>query len=150
MFDIFKKRWEVLLFVFGVLVTLSATFKWIGSLDAMPSQIQAVEARIERLEKRIRIECQHVGEFQIKDIVSLLKMAEQRQAELRRQRDKFLDMDMGKKKREDNPIFVTLEGMEKSWLEITRFLREEQLFYHKITLSCLSDQGDVKDSGDTK
>ena len=148
MIEVFKKRWESLIFMFGVLAALFVAFKWIDSrlttLDEAPGKIQAVEIRIERLEKRIRNECQHVGEFQVRDIDSLLKMAEQRQVELRRQRDEFLIRFRDGEELNDNPIFVTLAETEKSWLEITRVLREEQRLYHKITLACSSDSSDIK------
>jgi len=154
MIEIFKKRWDSLLFAFGVLTILFAAFKWIDSrlttLDETPGKIQAIEDRIGKLEKRIRYECQHVGEFQVKDIESLLKMAKQRSAELRRQRDDFMIRSKDGEKLRENPIFVTLEETEKRWLEITKFLREEQRVYHKITLACSSDSSDADESGGVK
>ena len=150
MFEIFKKRWQAFIFAFSVLGALFAGFQWVNSqlttLKETPGKLTALGVRIKRLETRIEAECRHVGEFQVKDIDSLLRMAEQRQTELRMQRDQFFNIE--KADREANPIFLTLADMERSWLEITRFLRQEQRRYHNIQISCLSEQDRVENSGD--
>lgn len=142
-----KEYWQQLVFI-GTLFTVLFTF-WgrVIEIYETPYAVASLNKRIDSLEYRIRQECKHVGKYHEKDYDSLLKMAKQRQKELREQRDKYFSLG---KNSESDPVFVTLKDMETEWYKIMTFLEEERRWYGLVALNCLEHNDPDKAMGDAQ
>ena len=127
------------------LTTVEATPKRLDKIDVSIQKLkEQIGTSIQKLENRIYYECQQVGEFQNKDIDSLLKMVEQRTKELRSLRDRYFTME---KDSDDEPLFVSLREMENNWLSIEDFLRTEQKWYNSVIVKCTQTPKDATSPG---